>query len=377
MRQVFSNAVILEGEDLEITRGYLVVKDREIREISEGSPAGRAIDLKGGIIMPPFINSHTHVGDSVGKELYLGRSQPDVVGPGGIKFRAIEASTPQRIVSSIRATLKDMLRTGTIAHYDFREGGLAGIDLLRKASQPPLRSFVLGRGSNFEEFCEVLMKADGIGVSSIDVLDFKELREISQRARKARKLFTLHAAETLEAQKRSLRTTGKGEIKRALELKPSFIIHATHSSREDLKLLMKRRIPVVFCPRSNHLLSVGSPPIDVAMELGIEFWLGTDNVMISQPNMFEELRFAWACLRLKNKRAGRGEARRLLIAATVAPLRHFNSRGGVLSPGREATFLILSKKNNLTDVVNIHAGILNRARADNLRAFFIAGENIF
>jgi cytosine/adenosine deaminase-related metal-dependent hydrolase len=377
MRQVFSNAVILEGEDLEITRGYLVIKDREIKEISEGSPAGRATDLKGGIIMPPFINSHTHVGDSVGKELYLGRPQSDVVGPGGVKFRAIEASTPQRIVSSIRATLNDMLRTGTRAHYDFREGGLAGIDFLRKASQPPLHSFILGRGSDFKEFCEVLTKADGIGISSIEVLDFRELREISKRARKMRKLFTLHAAETQEAQKRSLRTTGKSEIKRALELKPSFVIHAIHSSMGDLKLLRRKRTPVVFCPRTNHLLSVGSPPLDLAMELEVDFWLGTDNAMVSQPDMFEELRFAWACLRLENKRAGRDEARRLLIAATVAPAKHFDLRGGALSPGSEATFLILSKKNNLTDVANIHAGILNRARADNVRAFFISGKNIF
>jgi cytosine/adenosine deaminase-related metal-dependent hydrolase len=377
MRQVFSNAVILEGGDLEVTRGYLVVEGRKIKKISEGSPPGRATDLKGGIILPPFINAHTHVGDTVGKEMYLGKPQPEVVGPGGVKFKVMASSPTRKTVSSIRATLKDMVRTGTSVHCDFRENGLAGLKLLKKAAAPGLRTLTLGRGETVEETREVLKKADGIGLPSISSFSLEELQEISQRTNRKHKLLSLHAAETEEAQELSVKNTGKGEIQRALELKPSFIVHATHGSTDDLKRLAKEKVPVVFCPRSNQLLSVGTPPINKAMELGVDFWLGTDNVMVAQPDMFEELRFAWAVMRREDHGVGKEESRQLLTAATTAPAEKLGVRGGAIYSGGGATFLILSRKNNLQDISDIHAGIVNRARADNIRSFFLSGKAIF
>jgi cytosine/adenosine deaminase-related metal-dependent hydrolase len=377
MRLVFSNAVILEGEDLEVTRGYLVVKDQRIEEISEGSPARRAIDLKGGIVMPPFVNAHTHVGDSVGKELYLGRTQPEVVGSAGIKFQAMDTTPRRSAIASIRATLRDMLRTGTIVHCDFRERGSAGVDLLKKASCPPMQTLVLSSEESFNRLREILTDVDGVGLPSLNTLESEELQEISKVVRMTHKFLAVHVAETKEAQEFSLEKMGKSEVERALTLKPSFVVHATHSSTEDLKLLARKKVPVVFCPRANQLLGVGIPPIKKATELGVEFWFGTDNVMVTQPDLFEELHFAWACLRREDQGAGADEARRLLVAAALAPVKRWGLRGGPLLQGGEATFLVLSRKNNLMNISNIHAGIVNRARADNIRAFFVAGKSIF
>lgn len=376
MRQVFSNAVILEGERLEVTRGHLVVEGGEIKEISEGSPSGRATDLKGGIVMPPLVNAHTHVGDAAGKELYVGKTQPEVVGPRGVKFEVLKSS-PENSISSMKSSLQEILRSGTIAHCDFREGGAEGIKLLKKAMVPPLRSLALGRGKDLAELKKVLKVADGIGMSSIVSADPKTLSAISKEAKADGKFFSLHVSETGDGQKTSLEETGKGEVERALELEPSFLIHATNCSIDELKILKKKKVPVVFCPRANQLLSVGVPPIAGALELGAEFWIGTDNVMVAQPDMFEELRFAWACLRKENKKAGAEEARRLLIAATVSPVKTFSLEGGAIRQGGEATFLILSRKTNLQDVSNLHAGIVNRGRVDNIRSLFVAGKAIF
>ncbi len=376
MRQVFSNAVILEGEGLDITRGYLVVDGSKIEEISEGSPTGSSTDLNGAIVMPPFVNAHTHVGDSFGKDMYLGRRQPEVVGPKGVKFEILKLPQ-QKIISSMEAALEEILKSGTLAHVDFREGGLAGVNLLRKISSALLQTIVLGRGEHKGEIPGVLARADGIGLPSVDAFGESELSEISGWVRSVRKIFAMHAAETEEQNKISLKKTGENEIKRALAAKPSFIVHATHGSGEDLKLLRKNKVPVVFCPRSNNILSVGAPPISKAVELGVDFWLGTDNVMVCEPDMFEELRFAWACLRRENHRAGRDEARKLLAAATVSPTKKLGLNFGPISEGGSATFIVLARKTNLEHISDIHAGIVNRARADNIRAFFVAGKGIF
>jgi cytosine/adenosine deaminase-related metal-dependent hydrolase len=367
VKQVLANATILEGEELELTHGYLVVRDGVIEKISEGSPPGRAIDLKRGFILPPFVDAHTHVADSVAKELYLGKEQPQVVGPGGEKFRALGSRSRNELLASIRATLQDMLCTGTLAHCDFREGGARGVELLREASHKSIRSIIMGSPSTLEELDNLITKSDGIGLPSFDVFDGKKLESIAEQTRQAKKLLSIHVAEVASA---------KGEVGRALELRPSFIVHATHANEEDFTSIRKNNIPVVFCPRANSLLGVGVPPIHLALAANARFCFGTDNTTVCQPNMFEELSFAWACLRRADSAAGGEEARKLLSAATIEPLKLFNLPWGPVKDGGEATFVVLAQGNNLTNLTDVHAGLVNRARADSIRAVYACGKII-
>ena len=373
---MFSNAVILEGEELEVTRGYLVVNDGVIERISEGSPPARAMDLKHGFIMPPFVNAHTHVVDSIVKELYLGKTQPEVVGPEGEKFKALGSRPLKDIVTATCATLQDMLRTGTIAHCDFREGGETGVELLRKVSPAPLKSIILGRPLNFRELPRILAKADGVGLRSLNAFSGDELAEIARQTSRANKLLSIHVAETKAAQDASLKSKGVSEVERALELNPTFIVHATHASEQDFSLLQKKDAPVVFCPRANNILGVGSPPIHLALAAKTRFCFGTDNAMVCQPNMFEELSFAWACLRGTKTSAGSDEAREFLKAATVEPAKLFNLSWRGIAEGGKATFAILARGGNLLNISDVYAGLVNRARTDNLRAIYVNGKII-
>jgi cytosine/adenosine deaminase-related metal-dependent hydrolase len=374
MRQVLANAVILVGKDLEVTKGYLVMKDDIIEKISEGSPPGRAVDLKHGFIIPAFVNAHTHVMDSIAKELYVGKTQPEVVGPGGIKFKELNSADTRSLVSAAQATLYEMYKSGTLAHCDFREGGVAGVRLLRRCSRVQLKSVILGRPPSFTELPDVLKEADGLGLPSLDFMRAGELEKAARLTRKVKKLLALHVAETDDAQKASVKKTGMTEVKRALELKPSFVVHATHATKDDLRLLQKKRVPVVFCPRANSLLGAGVPPVAQAMQLGLKFCLGTDNAMVCQPDMFEELRFAWACLRRSDPSAGSDEARELMTAATLRSARLLRLPWGPIEVGKKVAFTILSRGKNLENIRDIHAGIVNRARAENVRTVFSSAQ---
>ena len=373
---VLSNAVILAGDELEITRGYLVVEGGVITEISEGSPRRRSIDLKGGFIMPPFVNAHTHVVDSVAKELYLSKAQPQVVGPEGEKLRALKSSSPEIIVEATKATLRDMIRTGTLAHCDFREGGVQGVNVLRKISTSPLVSIILGRFSKISEFSKVLAKADGIGLPRMDAFPQKEMGEASERALRAKKLFAVHVAETVDEMTAFIRKFGKSEVDQAIDINCSFVVHATHSDKDEFSKLKAKGMPVVFCPRSNSLLGVGVPPLGTALDMGADFFFGTDNAMVCQPNMFEEISFAWKCLRRVDTKSGTEEARKILKAATIGPLELFNLPWGPIAEGKSATFMVLGRGNNLLHLSDIYAGLLNRARADNIRTIYMGGKII-
>jgi len=375
VKQVFSNAILLEGNELEVTHGYLVIRDGMIEEIGEGAPHKRAKDLKRAFVLPPFINAHTHVADSVAKDIYLGKTQSQVVGPKGAKFRELRSRTEKEVIASVRATLKDMLQTGTLVHCDFREGGFAGVELLRRASDSPVNSIVLGRPSA-AELDKILKVSDGIGLPSLEEFEPTALKRTARRVRAAKKILAVHVAETDDAQRASISATGKSEVKRALELNPSFVVHATWGVKEDFDALRRASVPVVFCPRANSLLGVGVPPIHFALAKSAKFCLGTDNVTVNRPNMFGELAFAWACLRRASSDAGSEEARELLRAATVGPLMLFDLPWGPIEKGNPATFMVLARRHNLVNLTDVHAGIVNRAQADNIRGIYLRGKII-
>lgn len=375
-KQVLSNVTMLSGDELEVVRGYLVIKNGLISEISEGTPKGSATNLKGGFIIPPFVNSHTHVVDSVAKELYVSKTQPQVVGPNGAKLHALSSSPPKMLAEATKATLRDMIRTGTLAHCDFREGGVKGVDFLRKISRPPLISKILGRFSRIDDFPEVLRRSDGIGLPRMDAFPQKEMGQVAKEVRKAKKLFGVHVAETGDEKAEFIRKFGKGEVDQAIDLNCSFVVHATHADTDELSRLKAKKIPVVFCPRSNSLLGAGVPPIDLALEVGTDFLFGTDNAMLCQPDMFEEISFAWKCLRRADTGSGSEEARKMLMAATIKPIELFDLPWGPIAEGERATFIILARRHNLQHLSDVHAGLVNRARADNVRSIYLNGKII-
>ncbi len=362
-----SHARILEGRELEVVEGYLEIKEGRIEEIGSGFTPSSDLDLKGGFVLPPLVNAHTHLADSVARELYAGRTQEETVGPEGLKLRVLEETPERELIGEMRRTLGGMLRTGTLAHCDFREGGRRGVELLREASWGG-RSLVLGRPLPGEGVEELLSRADGVGLPSLLRYPLEELRSLSERVRKRGKLFSSHVAE--------LPHQAEEEIRRALELKPSFVVHLTHAGREDLSSLRKGGIPAVFCPRSNLLLSAGIPPIGAALEEGLPFMLGTDNVCVCSPNLWEELKFAWACVRRENPRAGGEEARALLRAATLEPSRLFGLSWGPLQEGGEATFLLLSAGGELRNLRDPYSGLVSRTQTENLRAVWWRGKDI-
>ncbi len=373
-KQVLSNAVLLEGDELEATHGYLVIRDGVIEEIGEGMPPKRGKDLKRAFVLPPFINAHTHIADSVAKDIYLGKAQPQVVGPKGAKFRELRSRTESEVIAAVRTTLRDMLHTGTLAHCDFREGGLAGIELLHRASNPSVNSIILGRPSTVDKLDEILRASDGIGLPSLEEFEPTALKHIARKVAAAKKIFAIHVAETADAQRASTSATGKSEVRRALELDPSFVIHCTWATEEDFDAISRAGVPVVFCSRANSLLGVGVPPIHLALATDTKFCLGTDNVTVCQPNMFEELAFAWACLCRTSSGAGGEEARELLRAVTVEPRVIFDLPWGPIQKGSPATFMVLARRQNLANLTDVHAGIVNRARADNIRAVCLNGK---
>jgi cytosine/adenosine deaminase-related metal-dependent hydrolase len=327
---------LLVGRSFEPVRGRVVIEDGRIEAIEETGTAST------DIVLPAFVNAHTHLGDSIAKEAAVGLSlEAAVAPPDSLKHRRLAAADYADLVSAMRRTLRFMGRTGTVSCLDFREFGVAGARALREAADPvDPDPFVLGSGD-----ASVLDIADGYGASGANDDDFAEERAA---AREAGKLFGIHAGEVDDS-----------DIDPALALDPDFLVHLVHARERHLERIADSEIPAVVCPRSNIVTDVGLPPVgDLAERTTVA--LGTDNVMLNSPSMFREMEFA-----AKLYDVGAPE---VLAMATRAGAEIAGLNCGMIEAGRDARLVVLDgDSDNLTGVRDPVRAVVRRAGVDDVK----------
>ena len=283
--------------------------------------------LMTGIVVPPFFNAHTHIGDSfIGKAPKMGIEE--LVGPGGYKHRMLESADEDIVVAGMIKSIKLMKSTGTMGFADFREGGIKGVELLKMAldglgvKAKILSRPVKGDGSEIEDLLKI---SDGFGMSSLSDHDFELLKELSERAHEHGKIFAIHFSERI-----------REDVNKVLELEPDFIVHGLEMNSEDMKDMADAGIPVVICPRSNAFFGKG-PRLVEMVNAGIDVYLGTDNAMISKPDILEELRFLYNSTKSKEKEI----LNAMVMGIFERKLLKGDSIG--LREGDDATFIVIKR----------------------------------
>ena len=138
-----------------------------------------------GTLIPMPVNAHTHVGDSfIGDE--PAGTLPDIVGPGGLKHRMLEQADADSIINGIRNANQFMWKSGTLSYMDFREGGMAGIKLIKRSKPRYIHPVILGRPYSNDSIEAILDSSDGIALSSISDIDYGEAMKASRGARRNR-----------------------------------------------------------------------------------------------------------------------------------------------------------------------------------------------
>jgi len=305
-----ANGTVLYGPDLIAKTINILIDNGKIIEISDNVMEGEIIDASDCIICPSFLNAHTHIGDSIVKDIGDGHSIDEIIKPpNGLKHIALNESSDNDLIDSMKKTMWDMLETGTTHFIDYREGGVEGVKLLKKAAKNiPVNPIILGRDDSFYEkdpdlskvkitIKKLLKICDGIAPSGFGEINNEVASMISAECEKRGKISSIHAGEYVALQKDSLDNTGKTEIQRAIDAGFDQLIHITSPLNNDLELIAKTNKNIVLCPRSNGTFSVGIPPLVEILKKGIKPLIGTDNVMINSPNIFRELEYTLKIMR--------------------------------------------------------------------------------
>jgi len=417
MPVLIKNASFLRGPDLVfVERGVIQISDDGIitrigtdRDLSPRNSESSVFDAEGLLLLPGLINAHTHIGDSIAKDITLDPDLSSTVDPiVGIKRKVLSKTDPIHLEAFMRYTAVSMLKNGIVAFADFREGGLDGVKLLRRAvSGLKIKPLVLGRKEKYyntsyrqfnsgtgtvessvdpsaipRDIFDLLDVTDGLGISGTNENTDTSLTEYSDAVRNynntsslgTRRILAIHTAESQETAALSIRKFGLTEVERAIKfLHPDFVVHLTQATDKDITAIATNKIGVVVCPRSNGLLGCGVPRIGDMIKKGCTVGLGTDNVMLNSPDLFKEMDYIWKVSRATG--VHQISARDILKMATVngAEILHLNS--GCIEPGRSADMMFIDKSHvDLFPIHDPYASIVQRAGQSSIMGLMINGE---
>lgn len=272
MRDGILSGTALLDRDLEPSPVDIIIERGVIRAIEENPGAPECW------IIPALYNAHTHIADTVAMDCDPGTGNlADIVTPpDGLKHRILRSTPRADLVSAMRSSIRTMGNNGISGFADFREGGVDGVQALQEASQgSDVHPLIFGRDGG-EEI------ADGLGISS--VRDVPDTESRVRNARASGKPVAFHAGER-----------DPDDIEGALAFDPDLLVHMTHATDAQLKECADRNIPIAVCARSNWTLGVAGspshPPLEKMLRFGCRIYLGTDNVMFVQPDLFSEMTF--------------------------------------------------------------------------------------
>ena len=361
---ILKNISTLYGSDLKlIEKTSIEITGNTFQKISsEIKPSkNKVVNCKGLLLIPGLINSHTHIGDSVAKDIALNDNVNSKIHPVfGVK---------QKIL---------------------RESGLDGVLLIQKAlSDIPIRAVILGRIEFYQSKSQIkknmpipksylnqleplLKNCDGLGISGSNENSDSSLKQLS----KTKEIRAIHCAETMQSYLKSKQMTKKTEPERSMFLKPDFLVHMTYASKNDLSLVSKKIRGIVVCPRANASLAEGIPDIDQMLKLNCNIAIGTDNVMINSPDMFREMDFLWKVTMGIHKK--RIDPKKILKMATVNAGKLLGKKIGCIKEGYLADCIFIKKSNlDLNPLQNSHASIVHRANENSIKAVMIGGKIVY
>ena len=384
-----------------IRQGLMAIKDGSIiyvgREVKAPSfEADKIIDGSGKIAMPGLINCHTHAAmslfRSIAEDKELSVWLREVIWPLESKLK------PEDVYYGTLLSCVEMIKSGTTCFSDmyFHEDMVAKAVIesgLRCVLSPGIIEAgqkILGR-ILLREAVKIAKKYRGGSYGRISVMlgphalyscSPQLLRRVSEEAKALNIGVHIHLAESEDDSANIKNLYGKSEVELLNDiglLRPNLLAaHCIHLSDQDVMLMAKRDVKVVYNPVSNMKLASGIPKVKDLLDAGLTVSLGTDGPASNNSlDMFDTMKFATLLQKAKYRDPRVLPAKKVIEMATIDGARALGLSDfiGSLEVSKRADIILIdTEKPHLTPMHDIYATLVYSARGSDVDTVIVDGK---
>jgi 5-methylthioadenosine/S-adenosylhomocysteine deaminase len=399
-----ATVVTMDGNRHIIENGQVAVRGDSIFAVGpgplfpKGVTAKQTLDAKGGLVLPGFINGHTHVPMTLLRGLHDDVTLDDwlrkYIFPAEAKNVTedfVRWGTRLAVAEQIRGgitTFADMYYFEDAVAEETKAAGMRGVlgetfidfPAPDNKSEPEMLAYT-------EKFLKRWQGDPLIHAApaphSIYTCSQKTLQDAAALARKYQAPILIHVAEMkkeLDDSRAQNGTTPVQYLNRIGILGPDVLAaHCIFVDETDRKILAEKQVGCVHNPSSNMMLASGIAPVVEERAAGIAVGLGTDGPAGSNNDLdlMEEMDLAAKLQKIaKNDPRALG-AKAVVEMATIegAKALHMDKEIGSLEQGKKADLIIISlDEPNAVPMYDVYAQLAYALKGSDVQTVVIGGR---
>ncbi len=356
------------------------------------------IQSPGDIVIPGFINTHSHVAMSVMKGVVDDLSFPDFLNK---VFKIDSDRTDEDIDIGTKIGCMEMMRSGTTTFVDMyysediiaeavKQTGMRGVLCWCVLDQEYTTQIgnPLQNCKRFHERYKGQRKiVPGVGLQGVYVCNEETCTAAADFSRKAESPLTMHLSETRGEVNDHKRKTGMRPAEWLSSigvLGPNVIAaHSAWMTMNEVRLMGEAKMSIASCPVSNMKLATGGvAPIPEYQKYGVNVSIGTDGSTTNNSlDMFSEMKILGLLQKSSRWDPTVTRAQELLDFATINGAKAIGMQDllGSIEVGKYADLVILDgKAPNIRPVLkdNIVANIVYSTSPINVKTVICQGDII-
>jgi 5-methylthioadenosine/S-adenosylhomocysteine deaminase len=362
--------ITCEEENRVLEDHALALRDNKILDIlprldaQQKYVANTIHDYDNHVVMPGFINSHTHLAMNLFRgladDLELMDWLNNYIWPAEGKWVSDEL-----VYDGSLLAMAEMIRGGTIAFNDMyffldatakaaeRAGMRAHIGMtiidVPTAWAKTTEEYFAKAIAFYEQYKHHPLVTPTLAPHSTYTVSIENLEKVKRLADDYHLKTNIHLQEAPIEITQSMAKYHQRPLQRLHEIglvSPDLIaIHMTQINEEDLAILQQTKPNIVHCPESNMKLVSGSCPVEMLTQHGINVALGTDGAASNNDlDMFGEMRSAafLGKVTANNPKAVPAEAALKMATLNGAKALGIDSFSGSLAIGKAADFIAIN-----------------------------------
>jgi 5-methylthioadenosine/S-adenosylhomocysteine deaminase len=396
--------VTMDGERRIIEHGQIAVRGDSIYAVGDGQLfvkgviAKQTIDAKGALILPGFINGHTHVPMTLLRGLhddvtlddwlrkYIFPAEAKNVTEDFVRWGTRLAAAEQ--IRSGIATFADMYYFEDAVAEETKAAGMRGVlgETFLDFPAPDNKT-----NAAMLEYTEKFLKRwqgdplihAAAAPHSIYTCSQKTLQDSAALARKYHAPILIHLAEMKKELDDSLKQNGLTPVQYVEKLGilgPDVVAaHCIFVDEKDRKILADRQVGCIHNPSSNMMLASGVAPVIEERAAGIAVGLGTDGPAGSNNDLdlMEEMDLAAKLQKITKMDPRALGAKSVVEMATIEGARalHMEREIGSLEAGKKADIILISlDEPNAAPMYDIYAQLAYALKGSDVKTVVIGGQ---